>query len=78
MNAESDARRTAKQGALLQQEPLINDYGQFTDDQDCTESQLNAISAAHYQERADLEVEALDDWERQHLGAAEDSDSDGQ
>ena len=42
---------------------------------EAAESQLAAISTAHYQERADIEVEALNDWERQHLGA-EASDSD--
>ena len=43
---------------------------------EAAENQLAAISTAHYQERADLEVEALNDWEREHLGGGQDSDSD--
>ena len=43
---------------------------------EAAENQLAAISTANYEERADLEVEALNDWEREHLGAGQDSDSD--
>ena len=39
------------------------------------ESQVEDIATYAYQERADLEVEGLNDWERRHMGAA-DSDSD--
>ena len=47
--------------------------------QAAAESQLYEIGTSAYQERADLEVEGLNDWERQHLGGQDtDSDEDGQ
>ena len=45
---------------------------------EAAENQLAAISTTHYQERADLDVEALNDWEREHLGAGAAADSDSE
>ena len=79
MNAERQTLKDAKMSAAFlpdSQSPFLEDtadeYGQ-----DLTESQLNAIGTSAYQERADLEVEALNDWERQHLGGGtSDSEDD--
>ena len=60
--------------------PFADDVGAAEADlqEETPESQLDAIGTAQYQERADLEVEALNDWERTHLGdGASDSDEAG-
>ena len=66
MNAERQILKDAKTAATYiphSPSPFLEDttdeYGQ-----DLTESQLNAMGTTAYEERADLEVEALNDWER--------------
>ena len=48
-------------------------------DQEVPESQQDGgdyIGTYAYEERADIEVEDLNEWERQHFGIEPDSDSD--
>ena len=80
MNAERDAMKRASMGVNAEDRPFANDAGDAEADfeEETPESQLNAIGTFQYQERADLEVEALNDWERTHLGdGASDSDEGG-
>ena len=81
MNAERDARKRATMGVDADDNrPFADDVGAAEADlqEETPESQLDAIGTAQYQERADLEVEALNDWERTHLGdGASDSDEAG-
>ena len=74
MNAERDAfKRAQMANGDEEQESAAPRFLQEGEDfgHQAAESQLDAIGTMQYQERADFEVEGLNDWERQHLGVGD-------